>query len=215
MALGLVLLLLAGPRVLGEMALLQPAALLAAADAGAVPDGAPLTGAAQAAAAIAPGPTAARANRLAGQLHMAAAARLGATATLAGRAEFERAADRFAAALAVAPGDRSAWWWLVTARWNSARHLAAARAWRVAALSGVFDPALMFARIEGGITLWPYLDDGAREAFADQLAVHWRWGPDGLADLFNRLGAEAVMRQALAGHAEIADDLARRMAARR
>lgn len=214
-SLGLLLLVMAGPRVVDEMALLKPAAVLAAVDAGLQPGATEITAAALAAAAATDGPVAARANRIAGQLHMAAATRLGGIDTIAGRAEFDHAAGRFAAALAEAPGDRFAWWWLVTSRWNSAQHLAAARAWRVAALSGLFDPMLMFARIEGGVLLWPYLDAGAREAFGAQLAVHWQWGPDGLAELLRRLRAEAIMRQALAGRADIADDLARRMAARR
>lgn len=213
--LGLALLVMAGPRVIDEMALLKPSAVLGTAEAGPGPGGPRIAATALAVEAAADGPVAARANRVAGQLHMAAAVRLGGTDTVAGRAEFARAADRFAAALAEAPGDRFGWWWLVTAQWNSARHLAAARAWRLAALTGLFDPLLMFARVEGGILLWPYMDAPARAAFAEQLAVHWRWGPDGLAEVLHRRRAEAIVGQALSDRADIADDIARRMAGRR
>jgi hypothetical protein len=212
-ALGLALLGLALPRLIDEMALLRPAAVIAAGEAGVAVSDAGIAVAAQAAETATQGPVAARANRIAGQLHLAAAARRGGIDTIAGRAEFGRAAERLTAALAVSPGDRYAWWWLVAARWNSAQHLAAARAWPVAALSGLFDPSLMFARIAGGVPLWPYMDAAGRDAFAAQLAVHWQWGPGGLAELLKRRQAEAIVRQALAGRPDIADDLARRMAA--
>lgn len=212
---GVVLIGLAWGRVVDEMALLKPASVLAALEAGIPVTAAEISGAARAAQAAEDGPVGARASRIAGQLHMAAAARLGGTATLAGLAEYDRAAAQFASALADAPADRFAWWWLVSSRWNSAQHLAAAQAWRAAALSGLFDPELMFARVEGALALWPYLDISARQALGAQLTVHWQWGPDGLAELLARFGARDVLREALTERPDIAEDLGRRMAGRR
>ncbi|MGZ2926344.1 hypothetical protein ABC668_05780, partial [Pseudomonas aeruginosa] len=65
------------------MALLKPTSVLSAVEAGFPVGTAEIAAAARAAEAVGDGPVGARASRLAGQLHMASAARVGGTATLA------------------------------------------------------------------------------------------------------------------------------------
>jgi hypothetical protein len=212
--LGAALLVLAAPRVVADLRLLRPMAVVAQAEQGVPVDRAELATAAERAAMLATSPVGARAARTAGRALVMLAEREGQARTMAGRAELGRAAALLERALALAPGDRYGWCWLVYARWESAQPVAAALAWRAAVLTGAFDPALMFLRAENGITLWPYMDAATRQAFGQQLFVHWRWGPDGLTDLLDRFDARSLAAEALSDRPDVAADLMRRKSAR-
>lgn len=108
------------------------------------------------------------------------------------------AAVHFARALAAAPMDSWNWHRYAHATYAGGLYLEAARAWRMSVVTGPFDPDLMFTRVQSGLALWPYMDQDARDAFGRQLLVHWKWGPDGLAEILARFGGGAQAAQVMA-----------------
>lgn len=149
--------------------------------------------------------------------HAAGVARLTAIATESDPAhrvsQAAAAAADFRQALALAPVDSTGWLRLAYAERLQNHWLEAARAWRLAALSGLFDPAAMARRVESGFALWPYMDLETRDALTQQLLTLHAWGPGTLAELTARFGAWAIVRHALSAHPGMRDDLERRMAA--
>lgn len=121
------------------------------------------------------------------------------------------AAGRFAQALAAAPLDSLNWYRYAHVNYAAGLYLEAARAWKLSVLTGAFDPDLMFARVESGLALWPYMDLEGREAFGRQLLVHWTWGPDGLAEVLHRFGGGEKAAQVMAAWPEASADLQRRL----
>ncbi|WP_448188437.1 hypothetical protein [Azospirillum sp. sgz301742] len=204
MLLGIALLVLAGPRLSAEVALLLAERPLREAEAGrpvAPPD---LRHTAEVMEFAATHGTAARTYDSAGRAWLALAGTLD-------RGVFDRAARSLMAGLALAPGDSRSWLLLAHVEHRRNRLLEAARAWRLSVVTGLFDPELMFQREQSGLALWPYMDLDARDAFGRQLAVHWAWGPSGLSELIHRFNAIAIAQHALAGHPEAAADLTMRV----
>lgn len=147
---------------------------------------------------------------VAGRFH-AAAGRLAGSDARSGATRFQAAGDRFAHALALSPMDTRNWHRYTHALYASGQYLDAARAWRLSVLTGAFDSHMMFVRIRSGLALWRYMDLLAREAFGRQLLVHWRWGPDGLAELLHRYRGGAAAVATLAPWPDAMADLRRRM----
>lgn len=204
--LGMVLLVLAGPRLSAEVALLLAERPLREAEAGR-PVAPELRRAAEMMEFAAAHGTMARTYDSAGRAWLSLAG-------TADRGALDRAARSLTAGLALAPGDSRSWLRLAYVEHRRNRLLEAARAWRLSVVTGVFDPELMFQREESGLALWPYMDLDARDAFGRQIAVHWAWGPSGLSELIHRFGAVAVAQRALAGYPEAAADLAMRVSRR-
>ncbi|HEY0835746.1 MAG TPA: hypothetical protein VGE72_17720 [Azospirillum sp.] len=135
-------------------------------------------------------------------------------ATPQGQAELTAAAAVLRNGLAHAPAAPYVWNRLIYAEYARGRLREAAAVWRMASVTGPFDPELMARRIETGFVLWPYMDTAARDAFSRQLETHWRWNAGGLADLVDRFAMADVARRALAAYPEAAADLDRRLAGR-
>lgn len=208
-ALGLALLAVAVPRLVAEAALTVAHPVIRAIEAGAQPDlSEDLAAAVDLAAA---GDLSARAWSLAGRADLAAARRAQAAGGAGSPAAFAAAGEKFAHALARTPMDTRDWLRYTLALHASGQFVEAARAWRLSVLTGAFDPELMFLRIRVGLWVWRYMDLPARDAFAQQLLVHWRWGPGGLAELLVRNGGGDIGVAALAPWPEAAADLRRRV----
>lgn len=120
----------------------------------------------------------------------------------------------FADSLALAPADPLTWFRLSYTASREGRFEAAARAWRLAVLTGAFDPQMMEYRLGLGFSLWPHMDAGGRAAMERQLLVFWSWGPGTVSELTQRDNAGDIVRQALSGRPEIAADIERRIALR-
>ena len=148
---------------------------------------------------------------LAGRLDVAMAVYGGGLEGPARSAAFAAAGGKFAHALARSPMDTRDWLRYTHALLASDQFIEAARAWRLSVLTGAFDPNLMFARERVGLSLWRYMDLPTRDAFGQQLLVHWRWGPGGLAELLAKHGGGDIGVAALAPWPDAAADLRRRL----
>ena len=124
------------------------------------------------------------------------------------------ARQAFADSLALAPADPLTWFRLSYAASKEGRFEAAARAWRLAVLTGAFDPQMMEYRLGLGFSLWPHMDAASRAAMERQLLVFWSWGPGTVSELTERDGARDIVRQALASRPDIVADIERRIALR-
>lgn len=120
----------------------------------------------------------------------------------------------FTDSLALAPGDPLTWFRLSYTASKEGRFEAAARAWRMAVLTGAFDPQMMEYRLGLGFSLWPHMDAAGRAAMERQLLVFWSWGPGTVSELTQRDNAGDIVRQALASRPDIATDIERRIALR-
>lgn len=120
----------------------------------------------------------------------------------------------FTDSLALAPGDPLTWFRLSYTASKEGRFEAAARAWRMAVLTGAFDPQMMEYRLGLGFSLWPHMDAAGRAAMERQLLVFWSWGPGTVSELTQRDNAGDIVRQALASRPDIAADIERRIALR-
>lgn len=207
-ALGLALLATAPIRVMSEIATVRARTpILAAEDAVPVPidrlEGAARQMEAERGLSPAPGDFAGRARIL--------LALYKGPDTPAGQAELAAAAAAFRAVLTAAPLAPHVWSRLAYAEYARNRFEPAARAWRMSALTGSFDPELMTSRLEAGLALRPYMDVPARDALVGQIVLYQRWRPVELVALARRFKATAIVRQALASDAEAVADFERRL----
>ncbi|MFV3131430.1 hypothetical protein [Niveispirillum sp. KHB5.9] len=124
------------------------------------------------------------------------------------------ARQAFAHSLALAPAEPLTWFRLSYAASREGCLEAAARAWRMAVLTGTFDPQMMEYRLGLGFSLWPHMDAAGRAAMGRQLAVFWSWGPGTVSELTERDGARDIVRLALADRPDIVADIERRIALR-
>lgn len=120
----------------------------------------------------------------------------------------------FADSLALAPADPLTWFRLSYTASREGRFETAAQAWRMAVLTGAFDPQMMEYRLGLGFSLWPHLDAAGRAAMAHQLVTFWSWGPGTVSELTQRDNAGDIVRQALADRPDIVADIERRIALR-
>lgn len=120
----------------------------------------------------------------------------------------------FTDSLALAPGDPLTWFRLSYTASKEGRFEAAARAWQMAVLTGAFDPQMMEYRLGLGFSLWPHMDAAGRAAMERQLLVFWSWGPGTVSELTQRDNARDIVRQALSNRPDIAADIERRIALR-
>ncbi len=133
---------------------------------------------------------------------------------LEGRGLLPAAHWSFADSLALAPADPLTWFRLSYTASREGRFEAAARAWRLAVLTGAFDTQMMEYRLGLGFSLWPHMDASGRAAMERQLLVFWSWGPGTVSELTQRDNASDIVRQALSGRPDIAADIERRIALR-
>lgn len=145
----------------------------------------------------------------------AAALRLAGLSNAESRVERE---DRLAAtvadlhrALLGAPLVAATWERLAFTEQLRHRPLEAAQAWRMAVVTGAFDPAAMARRLESGFALWPYMDADGRDAMDLQVRTFFAWGPGSVTELAVRFGAEEIVRQGLAAEPAAAADFERRL----
>lgn len=102
-----------------------------------------------------------------------------------------------ASALALAPGQPSAWARLARLRLGRGDGTGAAAALRLSLLSGAVVPALMTWRLELGLRLRPYLDADTRALLDRQIRLTWILQPDHIARLATRPAEAAQVRHAL------------------
>lgn len=199
---GLAVLTLASSRLPVEWLMLQapasPAQTIPVGFAGALSDAAASPGAARGAA------TAAR-------------LRLAALPDPAHRAEREAALTAAVAdlrrALLGAPADAEIWERLAFAEYARHQPLEAARAWRMAIVTGTFNPSAMPRRLQSGFALWPFMDADGRESMNRFVWSFFAWGPGTVTELTARFGAAAIVRQGLAADPAVVADFDRRLAA--
>lgn len=203
---GLALIWLAAPRAVVEAALAMSRPALRAAETAPLASPDRLDVAASMIDMAAEQDVSAEAWSYAGRLRIAAALRGGRAV-----ATYEEASARFGRGLAASPTDSWDWHRYAHSLFAAGRYVEAARAWRMSVETGAFDPEIMFVRGQSGLALWRYMDLPAREAFGRQLLVHWRWGPDGLAELMHRYGGGPMAVQALLPWPEAAADLQQRL----
>jgi len=189
--LGLLLLLLAAPRLSSEFTLL----LARSADVESL-DLAALHARASQLEASPETASFSRALAQASQLRLAAARRQQA-ATSGALADLQQGIEDQQRALLRAPADAYGWLRLAHAAFATGRLLEAARAWRLSQVTAPFDPELMAARTEAGFALWRYMDVEARDAMRDALLKHRAWNADDLAATVQRFGAHAILSQSL------------------
>lgn len=103
-----------------------------------------------------------------------------------------------AAGLAKAPGQPSAWLRLAHLREVRGDAAGAAKALRLAMLSGAVVPESMRARVQMGLRLLPALDHETRGLLARQIRLTWVIDPDYVAGLSERGQAGDLVRDALA-----------------
>lgn len=120
----------------------------------------------------------------------------------------------FADSLALAPAESLIWFRLSYSASREGRSRDAARAWRMAILTGAFDPQMMEYRLGLGFSLWPYMEAAERAAMAHQLVTFWSWGPGTVSELTERDAALDIVRLALANRPDIVADIERRIALR-
>jgi len=207
--LGLVLVALALPQAIVESALTVARPAIRAVEGGVRPGVSETV--ADAVGLAAAGDRSAEAWSLAGRLDVATAVYGGGVEGPARSAAFAAAGGKFAHALARSPMDTRDWLRYTHALLASGQFIEAARAWRLSVLTGAFDPDLMFARERVGLSLWRYMDLPTRDAFGQQLLVHWRWGPGGLAEHLASHGGGAIGVAALAPWPDAAADLRQRL----
>lgn len=211
MTLGLVLLTMAPARFISEVAVLQARIPIVGAENGVLVPIERLQAATERMTTEAGDGRFESAGDLAGRGRIMLALYQG-PATPEGQAELAAAAAAFRARLSAAPAAPQAWSRLAYAEYASGRFQEASAAWRMSTVTGPFDPALMASRLEAGLALRPYMDVAARDALATQIALYWRWDPDGLSDLARRFDAAAVFRLALADDPVAAAEFDRRLA---
>jgi hypothetical protein len=133
------------------------------------------------------------------------------------RAEREAALTAAAAdlrhALLGAPADTDIWERLAFAEYARHHPLEAARAWRMAIVTGVFEPSALPRRLQSGFALWPFMDADGREAMNRLVWSFFAWGPGAVTELAARFGAAAIVRQGLATDPAVVADFDRRLAA--
>lgn len=130
-----------------------------------------------------------------------------------GQAALAAARAAFHDTLAAAPLAPYTWQRLAYVEYAAARFHEATAAWRMSARMGAFDPVLIPQRFYFGLALYPYMDHGTRELFAEQIRLYGRWRTHDLAELMKRTPvAVPVIRSALASDPMIASEVERILA---
>ncbi|HEY3917056.1 MAG TPA: hypothetical protein VGL83_04655 [Stellaceae bacterium] len=123
-------------------------------------------------------------------------------------AEIERAIDDFQSGLARAPADPQAWLLLALARYQDHDLAGAQLAWRSSVLIAPYAPALLLARAETALKLWPALDPDDRQLAEEQIRMAADHQFDGLVALARASEDPTPIMNALDGDPDRAAALA-------
>jgi hypothetical protein len=104
-----------------------------------------------------------------------------------------------AAGLARAPADQFGWQRLAHILAVQNQWIGAAQAWRLAVVTGPFEPSIMQVKFKSGLALWRYMDLPERATFADLTETYLRSQPEALVATVRAFDAVPIVRQALAG----------------
>jgi hypothetical protein len=197
LALGGALLVMAPPRVLSALSILEADRVINAAETGSDVPRAVLTAASRQAVQEAGRGFSSLADDLAGRSLVLLALQQGPD-SVDGQATLTAARTSLRQALAGAPLAPYEWHRLAYVDYASHRFHDAVAAWYMSVRTGAFDPVLIPIRFESGLVFYPYMDIRSRQAFAGQVQLYAGWGLHALIQHALKLNAVETVRPILA-----------------